>query len=213
MAGAYPMRVCVPASSEPASCERPNSPASGELACARFARPDAPLCRLRARLVPFVSGWACRECTARTSNLLPLCVRKVAQTIVIMMNTYDSTCAVRDDKNSDRYRRQLRVRTVRTARMASTVSRRRGRARRPIGPIATELSQPCGQADWIHHRHTQSHIYSRYEINKARICSADRPKCTSAGARPHTGKPSIPTPRRLHKATDYGTHPGGSRGR
>ena len=87
------------------------------------------------------------------------------------------------------------------------------RTRRPIGPIATELSQPCGQADWIHHRHTQSHIYSRYEINKARICSADRPKCTSAGARPHTGKPSIPTPRRLHKATDYGTHPGGSRGR
>jgi hypothetical protein len=87
------------------------------------------------------------------------------------------------------------------------------RTRRPIGPIATELSQPCGQADWIHHRHTKSHIYSRYEINKARICSADRPKCTSAGARPHTGKPSIPTPRRLHKATDYGTHPGGSRGR
>ena len=77
VAGVRPTRVCFPASSEPASCERPNSPASGELACARFARPDAPLCRLRARLVPFVSGWACRERAARTSNLMPSAHGKV----------------------------------------------------------------------------------------------------------------------------------------
>ena len=72
--GVRPTRVCFPASSEPASCERPNSPASGALACARFARPDAPLCRLRARLVLFLSGWACRERAVRMSNLLPSCM-------------------------------------------------------------------------------------------------------------------------------------------
>ena len=72
--GVRPTRVCFPASSEPASCERPNSPASGALACARFARPGAPLCRLRARLVLFLSGWACRERAVRMSNLLPSCM-------------------------------------------------------------------------------------------------------------------------------------------
>jgi hypothetical protein len=172
--GMRPAAVCTSASSGPAPCGCPSSPALWALVCATFARSDAPLCRLRARLVPFVSGWACRECTARTSNLLPLCVRKVAQTIVIMMNTYDSTCAVRDDKNSVRYRRQLRVRTVRTARMASTVSRRRGRARRPIGPIATDLTQPCGQT-MTYITDTPGHTIATTTRSTRRArCSADR---------------------------------------
>ena len=211
--GMRPAAVCTSASSGPAPCGCPSSPALWALVCAAFARSDALLCRLRARLVPFVSGWACRECTARTSNLLPLCVRKVAQTIVIMMNTYDSTCAVRDDKNSVRYRRQLRVRTVRTARMASTVSRRRGRARRPIGPIATDLTQPCGQT-MTYITDTPGHTIATTTRSTRRArCSADRPKCASARAN-HTPESRQYDPlTRLYTATDYGTHPGWSWGR
>jgi len=48
VAGACPTRVCVPASSEPASRVRPSSPVSWELVCAAFARPDAQSSRLRA---------------------------------------------------------------------------------------------------------------------------------------------------------------------
>ena len=49
MAGTCLTRVCVPASSEPASRVRPSSHISWGLVCAAFARPDAQSSRLRAR--------------------------------------------------------------------------------------------------------------------------------------------------------------------
>ena len=92
-------------------------------------------------------------------------------------------------------------------------SRRRGRARRPIGPIATDLTQPCGQT-MTYITDTPGHTIATTTRSTRRArCSADRPKCASARAN-HTPESRQYGPRtRLHTATDYGTHPGWSWGR
>ena len=73
------------------------------------------------------------------------------------------------------------------------MSRRRVRARRPIGPIATDLTQPCGQT-MTYITDTPGHTIATYEVNKARKMLREPPKMRLGQSQPHTGKPSIRPP-------------------